>query len=818
MDATKVCEGNEDTRGVRRRVQGSDKGRPVQVTNISASTVCQETRSPTRKLSRSNSGLRLKPVVQAGRPGQPTRSVPTTWFQHNEEGPPLTYKMEVNLLLWLLVGVGFAVRFWKLDCPRNIIFDEVHFGKFASYYLQRTFFFDVHPPLGKLLFAGIGYLAGYDGSFLFPSIGVEFPFMVPYIAMRGASALCGSLLIPCVYSIMLELGFSHRAALLAGFFTIFENSLVLQSRVIMLDSFLILFTYLSLLCFLKFYHQRHAPFSPSWHKWLAYTGLALGLMLGVKYSGLLGLGCVGLLTLCDLWQLLADKAIDVTELALHVLLRGVYLLGIPLLMNIIIFYVHFLVLNQAGPGNSFVSLPFRNSLQGSVETPLIELSSNATLIRYNSNFTLRSTDVSCWLHSHDHLYPLKYADGRGSSYQQQVTCYDFKDPNNAWTIRKPAGTNDSSISEDIGVVRNGDEVEVVHLLSGKLLNSHDVAAPLSPTLQEVAGYINYSAAFVPHVHWKVSVVGLKDGDPVYWEPGRLRLKLHHTFSKQALACTGKRLPEWAFQQYEVVTDKAVEGSQTIWTMEDLQVVRGDNKTRDEEEAIKKEWISQKQANQNVEFTVSDSYSFLEKYLEIQHHMLTAHGSLGDHAFGTPPHNWPLLSKTLPYWLDETSNSQVTLMGNPLLWWAGCGGVALFLLLSAVYALASKRLVYIIQPAEFEGWLTRGGVLVGCWLVHFLPYFLLSRVLFLHHYLPSLPCQLMLLAALCDHLHIWTNTLPPVLRMLYPLLVILFCVCVVASFLVFAPFTYGFPSLSVEQIKWRHWIETWDLLFHMTASS
>ena len=87
---------------------------------------------------------------------------------------------------------------------------------------------------------------------------------------------------PFLFQIMLELGFSHRGAFMASLFTVFgesltiiclhtlmikshdhhwpllppDNSLVIQSRVIMLDAFLIFFTYLSVLCFLKFYHKR----------------------------------------------------------------------------------------------------------------------------------------------------------------------------------------------------------------------------------------------------------------------------------------------------------------------------------------------------------------------------------------------------------------------------------------------------------------------------------------------------------------------------------------------------------------------------------
>ena len=53
--------------------------------------------------------------------------------------------------------------------------------------------------------------------------------------------------------------------------------------------------------------------------------------------------------------------------------------------------------------------------------------------------TLRRTHgaTPCWLHSHNHTYPLRYPDRRGSSYQQQVTCYNFKDVNNWWIIKHP---------------------------------------------------------------------------------------------------------------------------------------------------------------------------------------------------------------------------------------------------------------------------------------------------------------------------------------------------------------------------------------------
>ena len=40
--------------------------------------------------------------------------------------------------------------------------------------LTRTFFFDVHPPLGKMMIAGMGYTTGYNATFAFEKPGDEY--------------------------------------------------------------------------------------------------------------------------------------------------------------------------------------------------------------------------------------------------------------------------------------------------------------------------------------------------------------------------------------------------------------------------------------------------------------------------------------------------------------------------------------------------------------------------------------------------------------------------------------------------------------------
>ena len=54
-------------------------------------------------------------------------------------------------------------------------------------------------------------------------------------------------------------------------------------------------------------------------------------------------------------------------------------------------------------------------------------------------------------------------------------------------------------------------------------------------------------------------------------------------------------------------------------------------------------------------------------------------------------------------------------------------------------------------AEWQHYVFLGEVLVGGYLLHFLPYMSAERTLFLHHYLPAVVFKILVLAALLDHM-------------------------------------------------------------------
>ncbi|KAG9613822.1 dolichyl-phosphate-mannose-protein mannosyltransferase 1, partial [Aureobasidium melanogenum] len=151
---------------------------------------------------------------------------------------------------WLICGalsvVALFVRLFRISQPTSVVFDEVHFGGFASKYIKGKFFMDVHPPLAKLLITLAGWLAGFDGEFDFKDIGKDYIEPgVPYVSMRLLPALMGVLTIPIMFMTLKASGCKTTTATMGAGLILFENGLVTQSRLILLDSPLVIFTALT---------------------------------------------------------------------------------------------------------------------------------------------------------------------------------------------------------------------------------------------------------------------------------------------------------------------------------------------------------------------------------------------------------------------------------------------------------------------------------------------------------------------------------------------------------------------------------------------
>ncbi|CAI2164674.1 4828_t:CDS:10 [Funneliformis geosporum] len=544
--------------------------------------------------------------------------------------------------LAILILVAFVVRLYRIDQPTSVVFDEVHFGGFATKYIRGRFFMDVHPPLAKLLITLAGLLGGFNGNFDFKEIGKDYlEPKVPYVAMRLMPASLGIFLIPISYLTIKLSGFSSTASFLVATLIIFENGLVTQSRHILLDAPLVAFTGFTILMWVKFHNEQRRPFQIRWWVWMAMTGVGLGLT--------------------GLWDLLGDPRITPTQWAKHFFARAICLIVIPVSLYCLFFAIHFAILQRSGDGDGFMSSEFQHTLQGH------DMQDMPIDVAFGSQITIKHVNTQGgYLHSHKHNYP-------GGSTQQQITLYPHKDENNLWVLQNQTVPEVPFNESDPMWVRNGDVIRLEHIITFKRLHSHDVRPPVTDVeyQNEVSAYGYQGFEGDANDFWRVQIAEHDKSDPESKERLRTlhtKFRLQHTITGCYLFSHSVKLPDWAYGQQEVTCVNGGSYPNTLWYIEEN---------------------SHPKLPEDSEKVNYRKPGFFKKLFELNKVMWNTNSGLTDsHPYDSHPSSWIFMRRGINFWGKE--HRQIYLLGNPLTWWSSTFALFIFIVAKSVLILRAKR--------------------------------------------------------------------------------------------------------------------------------
>ena len=300
--------------------------------------------------------------------------------------------MKEKLPLIILLVLVLATRFIFLAYPAEVVFDEVHFGKFVSAYFTNEYYFDIHPPLGKLAIAGFAKLFGFNPEIGFEKIGETANAYTLFI-LRFLPALFGSLFVLIIYQLVIVLGGSKKAAFLAGFLIVFDNAFLVESKFILVDSFLFFFGFSSILVFLTSRRQENR-----YKKHLLYffSMVLAGLAFSIKWTGLSFLGIILLFSFISFLQNINPKRF--LKFSIEIIIS----LALFILVYTLPFILHFKLLTLSGPGDAFMSQDFQKTLvKKNQETKSLSFGSkfielNQKMYSYNVGLTSGHVDSSKW--------------------------------------------------------------------------------------------------------------------------------------------------------------------------------------------------------------------------------------------------------------------------------------------------------------------------------------------------------------------------------------------------------------------------------------
>lgn len=495
-----------------------------------------------------------------------------------------------------------------------------------------------------------------------------------------------------------------------------DNGHVAQSRLILLDATLIFFMTLTIYSYIRFRKLRYLEFTPEWWGWLIGTGIFMALTWASKVNGILTVFCIGLAVLVDLWDILDINKSDRNSMDYfkrHFFARAIGLIVIPFIVYLTVFWIHFKVLIYSGPGDTFMSPDFQETLIGN------EMLLNSQEIHYYDIIAMRHKDTKVFLHSHVERYPLRYDDGRVSSQGQQVTGYGHNDTNNWWQIIPTKALPETGRGR---IVRANDVIQLLHVNTETYLLTHDVASPLMPTNQEFTTWPKDDHTRHNDTLFHVVLVNGDEGDA--WKSKSGHFRLVHVPTRVSMWTHPKQLPEWAFKQQEINGNKNSVEKSAVWYVD--EVVETSSMDADE--------LAVKQATGMRE---PKKMNFFKKFIELQMLMLQHNAGLtASHPYASSPINWPFMISGISFWTENKTQKQIYMVGNIVGWWTCVVALSIFVGIMGADLLARRRNLEPIPPEVRDRLWNTTGFFLLVWAVHYFPFYLMNRQLFLHHYLPS----------------------------------------------------------------------------------
>ncbi|KAF7494716.1 Protein O-mannosyl-transferase 2 [Sarcoptes scabiei] len=681
------------------------------------------------------------------------------------------------LCFWIIALIAIFTRFYKISEPNHVCWDETHFGKMASWYINKTFFFDVHPPLGKMLIALSGYWTGYNGTFAFNKPGDSYEDY-PILGMRIFCATLGTLIVPSSFVIVWNLSHSLSASILSSTLILFDIGMIILSQYILLDPILMFFIFSSTMGMTMFQSYRNRAFETVWWFWLLWTGFSLACSISVKFVGLFVVLLIGFNTIYDLWNIYGDLEKPISLVLKHFIARAFGLIVLPIIIYIGFFWVHLSVLSRTGSGDGFYSSAFQSTLEGNS----LYNASMPQFVAYGSVITIKNHRTGgAYLHSHWHLYP----EGVGAR-QQQVTTYSHKDDNNKWRIKK-YNEESSEKTDPIEIVKNGDLIRLEHVVTERNLHSHNEIAPMTKKHYQATCYGEKGVGDANDVFR----IEFESSSPDHkLEAVKTRFKLIHYLMNCALYSHNKQLPKWAFEQLEVTCSPNVfDNKNTMWNVEDNSFAR----------------------LPNVSVNVY-APTFWEKFLESHAVMLQGNSGLKpkEGEITSRPWQWPINYKGQFF---SGNDYKIYLLGNPIVWWLNLLMLFFYLIIISIILIRKQRgcteISYIEK--ENERFVSASFWLFFGWSLHYFPFYAMGRVLYFHHYFPAAIFSSMLTAVILDYLF---KTIPVLMlhivyrkcspetieqrfqsaKMLLHFVYGTFLAAIVYSFYLFSPLAYGIIRL------------------------